>query len=205
MDLILIRHGQSQGNITKKVFLNSPLTALGHEQAESVGKKVVSLKPDIIASSSLQRAVQTATPVARILGLPINVWNNAHELRTKSDYDGLSIDEMQEMFPEAVFDKSHLVNERFRYINDHTVKRAYKRASILLDNLREAYAGKRVAMFLHGRMNQLLIQYILGLSFEDIKIRQPNGCINRIIFKDDHILVHGLSDITHLVQDNINF
>lgn len=204
MDLILVRHGQSQNNATQEGILNSPLTSLGHQQAESVGRAVAALKPEVIASGSLQRALQTAWATAEQVNLPIEVWNHAHEVRLKSGYDGLHIDEMYQRFPSAIFNEKNMVNDRWQHTSDNSLERARTRATTLLDNFWEKYLGKRVAVFLHGHLNRLIIQSILGPStFGRIHIRQPNACINRFIFEDEHIHVHSISDVSHLTQDGI--
>lgn len=54
---------------------NSPLGKLGLEQAECVGEQFAKWeKIDVIYSSSLQRAMQTAQPIYRRLGVPWHVW-----------------------------------------------------------------------------------------------------------------------------------
>lgn len=204
MELILVRHGQSQNNATRSGILNSPLTELGHQQAESAGKVVASLKPEVLASSSLQRALQTAAASAKLLDLPIEVWNNAHEIRLEPGYDGLDINEMNERFPQAIFDNKDMNNNRWKYVSDQNIDLARERAAKLIDNLQKKYAGKRIAIFLHGHLNRMIMQSLLGPStFEKIYIRQPNACINRIEFKDDKIHISGMSDVNHLIQDGI--
>lgn len=204
MDLILVRHGQSQNNATRSGILNSPLTPLGHQQGESVGRAVAALKPEIIASGSLQRALQTAWYTAEQVNMPIEVWDHAHEVRLEPGYDGLHMDDMHQRFPDAIFNHKDIVNGRWQHKSDHSIERARERAATLLDNLREKYSGKRVAIFLHGHLNRLIIQGMLGPStFGRVHISQPNACINRFIFEDDHIHVHSLSDISHLRQDHI--
>ena len=72
--LILLRHGQSEAN-ERKIFSGQwdfPLTELGVLQAELAAKYLVkNEKIDVIYSSDLQRAYNTALPVSRALGLPI--------------------------------------------------------------------------------------------------------------------------------------
>lgn len=214
MELLLVRHGQSQNNeIARynrknkakiKGFLNSPLTPLGEKQSESVGQRIATLKPDVIASSTLKRALQTALPAARLLDLPIEVINDAHEVRLGADYMGLAIHEMKEMFPEAVFSEQHMIDNRWQYLSDQEIGRARERAIRLIDHLLERYKEKRVAIFLHGNLNRLLFQSILGPSTIDkIHIDQPNTCINRITFKKDRIHVHSIGDVTHLIQSGV--
>src|SRR4051812_10335103 len=71
--LFLIRHGQSAGNAEGRFGGHgpTPLSDLGIEQAEKTAKLLVSEGIDVIYSSDLPRAIQTATPLASQLHLEI--------------------------------------------------------------------------------------------------------------------------------------
>ncbi|HVS58791.1 MAG TPA: histidine phosphatase family protein [Candidatus Saccharimonadales bacterium] len=70
--LYFVRHGQSQANIDK-VFaghLDTPLTALGRQQAKAAGAQAALLSIDHIVSSPLVRAHETAIIMAQEIGFP---------------------------------------------------------------------------------------------------------------------------------------
>lgn len=72
-ELVIVRHGQTAANIAGLLVGRQDvlLTELGHEQAKRAAAAVASLKPDALVSSPLQRARQTAKPIAeRTLLLP---------------------------------------------------------------------------------------------------------------------------------------
>lgn len=60
--LYLVRHGETEWNVQKKVqgHVDSPLTALGVKQAESVAGKLNDIHFDAVFSSDLLRAKRTA-------------------------------------------------------------------------------------------------------------------------------------------------
>ena len=70
MDLYLLRHGEA-GQAPRDE--DRELTERGHEQARAVAAGLAWLNPglDAILTSPLPRAVQTAQPVARVLGLEV--------------------------------------------------------------------------------------------------------------------------------------
>lgn len=72
MWVYLCRHGQTQWNHSKTLQgqLNSPLTELGEQQAIALGQKARQWDIEKVASSSLGRAVQTATLCAQQLNVP---------------------------------------------------------------------------------------------------------------------------------------
>ena len=64
MRLIFVRHGEPD-------YKNNCLTPLGHVQAENVVERLLEENINEIHSSELGRAIQTAEPIARRLGLEI--------------------------------------------------------------------------------------------------------------------------------------
>jgi broad specificity phosphatase PhoE len=74
--LVLVRHGQSQANVERRLDTRPPgaaLTDLGRQQAREFAREL-SRHPAIIAHSEALRAYQTAREIADELGL------NTHEL-----------------------------------------------------------------------------------------------------------------------------
>ena len=77
--MILLRHGQSEFNLHFTATRQDPgiedprLTALGHEQAERAAATLAQERIRRIVASPYTRALQTAEPLARRLGLPVLV------------------------------------------------------------------------------------------------------------------------------------
>jgi broad specificity phosphatase PhoE len=77
--MILLRHGQSEFNLhftaTKRDpgIVDAPLTVLGHAQAATAAERLADAGIGRIIASPYTRALQTAAPLARALGLPVQV------------------------------------------------------------------------------------------------------------------------------------
>ena len=71
--IILVRHGQSEGNLVRSFLGHTdlPLTELGHKQAEKTAEYLDGTDIDIIYASDLKRAWQTAEHIAERQGLSI--------------------------------------------------------------------------------------------------------------------------------------
>ena len=71
--LFLIRHGQSAGNAEGRFGGHgpTPLSELGKHQAEATAEALAKEGVNAIYSSDLDRAVQTAEPLARLLNIPV--------------------------------------------------------------------------------------------------------------------------------------
>jgi len=77
--MILLRHGQSEFNLHFTATRKDPgiedprLTPLGHQQAEEAAGALAGEGVTRIVASPYTRALQTAAPLARRLGLPVHV------------------------------------------------------------------------------------------------------------------------------------
>jgi len=77
--MILLRHGQSEFNLGMMATRRDPgiedarLTEYGHHQAEQAARKLASERVTRIIASPYTRALQTAEPLARLLGLRIEI------------------------------------------------------------------------------------------------------------------------------------
>ncbi|MDO5136718.1 MAG: histidine phosphatase family protein [Eubacteriales bacterium] len=81
------RHGQTVWNVENKICgaTDSPLTDLGREQADELGRELLEekLKIDEILYSPLSRAADTALRISRLTGIPARV-----EIRLKEQNFG---------------------------------------------------------------------------------------------------------------------
>ena len=96
MELFLIRHGQSANNALPDQTLrveDPVLTTAGELQAEQAARHLAARRHlhadvrsgarptlDRLYCSPMIRAMQTARPIARALGLPVEVWVDIHEI-----------------------------------------------------------------------------------------------------------------------------
>lgn len=77
--MILLRHGQSEFNLHFSATRKDPgivdpaLTPLGHDQAEAAAEALAGMDIRRIIASPYTRALQTAAPLARRLGLPVEI------------------------------------------------------------------------------------------------------------------------------------
>lgn len=77
LTILLLRHGQTDANATGTIqgHLPTPLNALGRAQADRLATRLATLHPpvDVLISSDLARAAQTAAPIVAACGhLPVH-------------------------------------------------------------------------------------------------------------------------------------
>jgi broad specificity phosphatase PhoE len=100
---VLIRHAESQWNAVGRWqgHGDPPLSARGRQQAEALARALAGQGIDVLVSSDLARARETAAALARSLGL-----EPVHDARFREldvgTWTGLSRDEIQERDPEPL-------------------------------------------------------------------------------------------------------
>lgn len=83
MRLLLIRHGQTQSNVDHLLdtaFPGAPLDELGRQQAKDLVIAVEDEPLDAVYASTLTRAQETATPLAKARGLEVQVIDGIQEI-----------------------------------------------------------------------------------------------------------------------------
>ena len=91
--LYFVRHGQSQWNVENRICgsMDSPLTDKGRREALESGKKILEegIKVDIIYSSPLSRALETARIISSVISVPLVVDDRIRE-QAFGEWEGVS-------------------------------------------------------------------------------------------------------------------
>jgi probable phosphoglycerate mutase len=97
---VLWRHGQTIWNAERRFQGQSdiPLDETGQAQAERAARLLAALSPDLIVSSDLSRAAQTAAPLARLTGLAVTLDKDLRE-RSGGVWEGLTDTEIRTRYP----------------------------------------------------------------------------------------------------------
>ncbi len=103
MDLYLIRHAESQFNREGRVQgqLDPPLSPLGERQAQVLAQAVAGLQPEVVVSSPLRRAYDTARPLVQVSQAELIIVEELKELHA-GVFQGRLWSELEREFPEAV-------------------------------------------------------------------------------------------------------
>jgi glucosyl-3-phosphoglycerate phosphatase len=98
--LVLWRHGQTRWNAEGRFQgqTDIPLDAEGEQQAERAARLLAALRPDVIVSSDLARAMATAAPLARLTALTVTPDKELRE-RYGGLWEGLTDSEIRTRYP----------------------------------------------------------------------------------------------------------
>ena len=150
LELVLVRHGVTDWN-TRRVLQghsNVPLSEEGHRQADLLGRYAVTLPPpDLLYSSDLARARETAEYLARVWNLPLNLTSELRE-RGFGDYEGRDWDEVQaELHQQAI--TAELDDQRFCPPGGESRELVEKRLLQFMGRLLKQHQGQRVWVVSH--------------------------------------------------------
>ena len=207
--LFLIRHGQSAGNAEGRFGGHgpTPLSELGHQQAEVTAKALAKDGVDVIYSSDLLRAVQTAEPLSRLTGVPV-VTTPAFRERHVGVLEGLTFDESKERYPRDFY---ALVNRTVHHVisGGESYRHLLRRSTGTLNEILRTHQGQKIAIFSHTGALCFLSLYLLGAIRRDTKqtpwIVTSNCGINRFEIRSRrNIRLLALNDTRHLAQPTGN-
>ncbi|HYY97541.1 MAG TPA: histidine phosphatase family protein [Pyrinomonadaceae bacterium] len=168
--VLLVRHGQSQGNAERRFggHTATPLSDLGRAQAEATALALAAEGVTAIYSSDLLRAVQTAEPLARATGLRVKE-TDAFRERSVGLMEGLTFEEAAAAHPEEY---AALLRRDFERVlaGGESYRQLLDRAAARLDRAIEENCGGAVTVFSHTGTICILILHLLGaLDAPDLK------------------------------------
>jgi broad specificity phosphatase PhoE len=192
-ELILVRHGQTESNIKKYLQGQSdgPLIEIGKKQARAIAEVLKEKEIDMVISSPLIRARDTAKEIAKVHGLPV-VENPILREWHCGKLDGLPAEALFE-----ALEKAGLPIAEFRPEGGETLIEVQARAKQFLDEVEEKYDGLRVVVCSHGDFLRMLISLLLGLSIEEAnEIHIENAAYSRFVKEGDKWVRHEMNQLS---------
>jgi len=160
MTIYVVRHGETDSNKARKLMgqrIDEPLNAEGVAQANALAEELRMEKFDVIFTSPLRRARQTAEMVANRIGAPIMERKELLE-RDFGSLSGHSWEEMSKGVASGSVDfqsKDLEQNYDYRPYGGESVEDVKARFLHFLDDVRRDYAGKKVLIVAHGGILKL--------------------------------------------------
>ena len=162
MELLVIRHGQSEADILKchEGRADFPLTDLGIKQAELLADWIrKNYPPDFIISSPLKRARKTAEILASLVKINLQYDDDLMEYNN-GELAGLPYEEAAIKFPVQPENKKAYIS----FYGQETLIEFRARAEKVLTKIIEEYPPEsRVAIVSHGNMINMLFRSFLKM------------------------------------------
>ena len=175
MILYVTRHGETDFNVEKRYTGSTdiPLNAKGLQQAEELASKLSGITFDVIVSSPLLRARQTAEIIRKSVDAPMVIIEEFAEVCT-GVYEGLTREEAQAQHPQVWARLAEIyATTGSRPLDDgptgaETLMQFDARIAGGLAKLKAAYAESKVLLVCHGFSARVINRQLSGLSFKDM-------------------------------------
>ena len=192
MNLILIRHGQSEWNALNQFtgWKDPGLTSKGVEEARNAGKIINNLKInfDLVFTSALIRAQNTAEIILKEINQPLStIKNQALNERNYGDLAGLNKDDARKRWGD---EQVHIWRRSFDIPppGGESLKDTGERVLpfFMKEILPYVCKGKNVLVAAHGNSLRSLIKFLDNISDEDIvKLEIPTGAPIHYVINED--------------------
>ncbi len=206
--LLLVRHGQQQWpdheTATVGDWVDPPLSELGHQQAEAVGRYLAEEPITAVYSSELKRAFVTGQRIAEARGITHETIALLEEIRLYGDLP-------DDKRPGDVLGEKILSGARERFIqtkrwdsypHGETSEAFRRRASLAVEATIADHPGETVAVACHGGVINAYVASILGLE-QDMFFRAVHASVTRIRFGRGLRIVETLNEQAFLRDQDL--
>lgn len=168
-EIILVRHGQSTGNLLSEFHgqYNSDLTEKGHAQAECTACFLDNYHIDKIYASDIKRAFSTALHIANHKDLEV-IPNKAFREINAGDWEQMKFNVIEEKYPELHSTWYNNIS-KCKLPNGESVSELYDRVTAEFDKLARENDGKTILIATHATPIRALFCHILKQGIDGMQ------------------------------------
>ncbi|MFS0654975.1 histidine phosphatase family protein [Bacillus sp. 179-C3.3 HS] len=187
--ICLVRHGETDWNAAKRIQgrTDIPLNETGRWQAEQTGRYLKDFHWDVIISSPLSRAKETAQLIQQHVQAPLLIMDDFIE-RDYGDAEGMSFEERQKRFPDK------------QYPNMEPLTDMQNRMLEGIQTLHASYPNQKILIVAHGAAIHALLS---AIADEHVGLRETkleNACLNHIEWLDGKWELREFNVVSHFTQ-----
>lgn len=189
--LSTVRHGLTELNRDKKVGgrVDVPLIEEGRRQAKEANETFDGTPFDVVISSPLSRALETAEIVAGVSREEVVIDEGCTE-RSFGEMEGLRPEEVRERLPQVEYVRIGHVNYSLNPPGGETFEELHERAREFLKRTVRTHGGKKILLFAHENFLQQLHGVLRGLGpMESLEQAILNCELNRFCLDAEGSLV----------------
>jgi len=198
-ELLLIRHAETDFNrqLRFQGHIDTPLNDAGQAQAERLAERLLDEPLDLVVSSDLQRAQQTALPLVTRRRLPLRADTRWRE-QSFGVLEGLDAAGVRALHPDA-WAAWQRHDADLAPAGGETYRDFHGRVWDALRALAAAHAGARVAVVTHGGVLDMVWRGLPALPLAGPRqCAIPNTGLNRVRFDGRHVELLVWGDDAHL-------
>jgi len=187
--ICLVRHGETDWNACGRLQgkTDIPLNENGRMQANQCGTYLAKSDWDVIISSPLKRAVETANIIGSYILQPIILTMVEFIERDYGDAEGMTFAEKRIAYPDKQYP-----NKEKRHLFDNRIMNG-------LCKIQEDYPNKRVILVAHGAVIKALLNSLSSGTIESNQTRLHNACLSKIEFQLNSWNIHEYNQTAHLL------
>ncbi|KKI93196.1 phosphatase [Bacillus sp. SA1-12] len=185
--ICIIRHGETDWNAIGKLQgrTDIPLNETGIFQAEECAEFVKDFQWDVIVTSPLKRAKQTAEIIQRKIDIPLIEMEEFVE-KGFGKVEGLTLQERVAAYPDG------------NYPDEESDLSITARVMAGIQKINEAYKDKKVLLVAHGVVINMILDSLSNGEISSAKTRLINACISNISFQEEKWKIKDYNQVTHL-------
>ncbi|MEX2375541.1 MAG: histidine phosphatase family protein [Dehalococcoidia bacterium] len=198
MTLVLVRHGESAGNVGGVIqgWSDAALTETGTSQAEAVASRLTGRLIAAVYTSPLQRARATARPIADRAGIDLTELAGLRE-RNYGEAQGLTWSEAAARWP--VGEAAHDRDWASGVPGVESIDQLRNRAVDVVEELLDRHSDDIAVCVSHGGTLVQIIAHFFGLPAGTWpRIRMSNASVTIVEGTSARPVITMLNDICHL-------
>lgn len=200
--LYLVRHGEAESNRDNRFggWSPAPLTELGHRQAVAAAAEMRRRAPTVLVTSDIERARQTAQPIADLLELEPRLEPGLRE-RSLGVFDGLSFAEAEARYPD-MWKRLSTRDPNAVPEGGETADAVFTRVSNAIERILTDHPGERIAVVTHGLALFHAFSYVCRLGAPShehpVFVLVDNASITQLEHRGAHWRIVSINDTAHL-------
>ena len=202
-EIVLIRHGETDWNAERRMqgHLDIGLNTVGYRQAELLAAALRDEACEVVISSDLQRACDTARPLVQLCGV---AWIIDATLRERcfGAFEGLRYDEIETLFPHAHAAWQAREIDARTPAGVHvaeTLREFSQRAVASVIAHAQRHTGKKIAIVTHGGVLDCVYRFSTGMPLEKARsVEINNASVNRFRWHQGKLELLQWGDVSHL-------
>jgi broad specificity phosphatase PhoE len=200
---LIARHGETDYNkngLMQGRGIDAPLNVMGVEQAKKLARYLQIYETDLLVSSNLKRAIETAGYYSANTGLPLKKSPALDEMDF-GEFEGRSYDD--------VISELSSIDQAWRKGDIHiripggeSPLDVYHRASDEISDIINIQGKGMITLVIHGRLMRILFAKWLGYGIKNMHlIQHENGAVNHFVYNSGVFESVYLNKTSHL--DNL--
>lgn len=187
--ICLVRHGETDWNSLGKLQgrTDIPLNSKGILQANECHRFFKNYKWDVIITSPLKRAKETAEIINKDSNIPLVEMDEFLE-RYFGDAEGMTVEERLTAFPNR------------NYPNQEDRGSLNKRIMNGIQKINKEYSGKNVLLVAHGAVINTTLSKFSNGEIGSGETKLINGCISNIELIQEQWNIKDYNQVSHLSQ-----